>query len=160
MDTSVIIDLIDKKIALLTTIANTSMLWWVSATVLCATLLAGIWRHKELLSNVPSRGLIGGVLYFFFSSIVLYGILVTVMTAFELRDVRLLLGQLGARENLFDPEFLWILLGMPVGTSSFVLFLFVWHVFWRALGRAPANRSHSNGNAVRGHPPLRKELFT
>jgi hypothetical protein len=69
MDTSVIMDLIDKKIALLTTIANTSMLWWVSATVLCATLLAGIWRHQELLSNVPSRRLIGGVLYFFFSSI-------------------------------------------------------------------------------------------
>lgn len=127
MDEIVIMDLIDKKIALLTTIASTSMLWWVSATVFCATILGGIWRYREHIESAPFKRSLGFLLYFFFGSVVLYGLLVTVMTLIEFLDVRMLLSMIGAPANLFDAEFLWILLGVPVGTSSFVIFFLVWH---------------------------------
>lgn len=42
MENEIVIVLIDKKLALLGTIAGASMLWWVSATVFCATLIGGI----------------------------------------------------------------------------------------------------------------------
>ena len=136
MDINTLITLLEKKIALLETIASTSMLWWVSATVLCVTLLAGIWRYQDLVKPAPFRRSMGFLLYFFFTSIVLYGVLVTVVTASGLHEVRLLLSQLGAPSSLFDAEYLWILIGMPIGTSSFLFFLLVWHVLWRSLTRA------------------------
>jgi hypothetical protein len=134
MDEIVIMDLINKKIALLTTIASTSMLWWVSATVFCATILGGIWRYREHIESAPFKNSLGFLPYFFFGSVVLYGLLVTGITLFGFLDVRALLSELGAPANLFDAEFLWIIVGMPVGTSSFVLFLLVWHHMWKSFG--------------------------
>jgi hypothetical protein len=134
MDDIVIMALIDKKLALLTAIASTSMLWWVSSTVFCATLLGGIWRYKDMVQTVPYKKWLAFLLYFFFGSVVLYGFLVTVMTLLEFLDVRMLLTMIGAPANLFDAEFLWILIGVPIGTSSFVIFLLVWHHMWRTFG--------------------------
>ncbi len=136
MDTDTLIALLEKKISLLEIIASKSMLWWVSATVLCVTILAGIYRYQDNIKQAPFRGYMGFPLYFFFSSIVLYGILVTVSTALELQDVRLLLTRLGALSDLFDPEYFWILIGMPIGTGSFLVFLLVWHIMWRSIMRA------------------------
>jgi hypothetical protein len=34
-----------------------------------------------------------------------------------------------------NTEFLWLLIGLPVGTSSFVFMLLVWHGIWRSLGK-------------------------
>jgi hypothetical protein len=134
MDEVIVMELIDKKIAVLTTIATTSMLWWVSATVFCATLLGGIWRYKDQVQTAPFRKHLGFLLYFFYGSVVLYGFVVTAMTLIEFLDVRMLLSMIGAPASLFDAEFLWILLGMPIGTSSFVIFLLVWHHMWRSFG--------------------------
>ena len=76
------------------------------------------------------------LLYFFFVSIVLYGVLVTIVTASGFFDVRVLLSEIGAPASLFDAEYFWILVGMPIGTSSFFLFLVVWHFLWRHLTRS------------------------
>ncbi|NIS81844.1 MAG: hypothetical protein GTO14_16910 [Anaerolineales bacterium] len=138
MDIDTLIALLDKKTSLLETIASTSMLWWVSATVLCVTILAGIYRYQDIVKNAPFRRSMGFLLYFFFSSIVLYGVLVTIITAYELQDVRLLLTRLGAPPDMFDPEYFWILIGMPIGTSSFLILLLVCHVMWRSIIRAEA----------------------
>ena len=140
MESEVVLALLDKKIQLLNTIANTSMLWWVSATVFCATLLGGIWRFHDQIESAPFKRPLGFLLYFFFISVVLYGCLVTIVTAFELRDVQRLLASLGVNRSLFNTEFLWILIGLPVGTSSFIVMLLVWHGIWRSLG-APASAS-------------------
>jgi hypothetical protein len=132
MEDAVVIALIERKIGLLTTIASTSMLWWVPATVFCATTLGGIWRYKDMIQSAPFKRSLGFLLYFFFGSVVLYGFLVSWMTLLEFLDVRALLETLGAPPNLFDAEFFWILLGMPVGTSSFVIFFLVWHHMWKS----------------------------
>jgi hypothetical protein len=138
MESEIVLALIDKKIQLLNAIANTSMLWWVSATVFCATLLGGIWRFHDQIESAPFRRPLGYLLYFFLISVVLYGCLVTVVTAFEWRDVQRLLDSLGANRSLFNTEFAWILIGVPVGTSSFVIILLVWHGMWRSMNRPAA----------------------
>ncbi|WNZ23606.1 hypothetical protein HJG54_12595 [Leptolyngbya sp. NK1-12] len=127
--------LLEKKIELLSTIANTSMLWWVSAVVFCASLLGTIWARKTEVKSLPFRKSLGFLLYFFFTSIVLYGALVTVVTALEFRNVKFFLRELNAPSNLFDADYIWSLVGMPIGTSSFILFLLVWHFLWQSVQR-------------------------
>ena len=135
MPTDPIQQLLAYKIQLLTTIANTSMLWWVSAVVFCASVLGAIWSRRSEAEAILRLKPMGFLLYFFFSSIVLYGLLVTIMVALQYRDIRFLLQKLGDPVSSFDVEYLWILIGMPIGTSSFVIFLAVWHFFWQSMKR-------------------------
>jgi|LakMenE18May11ns_1017448.scaffolds.fasta_scaffold9874352_2 hypothetical protein len=130
--------LLGKKIELLSTIANTSMLWWVSSVVFCASLLGTIWAQKTEIKSLPFRKSLSFLLYSFFTSIVLYGVLVTVITALEFRNIKFLLKELNVPSNLFDANYMWLLVGMPIGTSSFILVLVVWNFLWRSVQRNKA----------------------
>ena len=123
--------LLVKKIDALNTIANTSTLWWVSAVVFCATLLGVIWTKKDEVRKLPFRTALGSLLYVFFASIVAYGTLVTGIVLKQYLDVRYLLGQMTVPLHMFDAEYIWALVGIPIGTSSFVIFLIVWRKLWK-----------------------------
>ena len=135
MQENIIQVILEKKLELLTTIANTSMLWWVSSVVFCAGLLGTIWSRKAEIRVLPFRKSLGFLLYFFFASIVIYGLLVFIVVAVEFHDVRLLLEQLNAPIGLYNAEFMWILIGMLIGTSSFLIFFVVWHLLWYSIRR-------------------------
>lgn len=123
--------LISRKLEFLRTVADTSMQWWVSSVLFCASVLGAMWSRRIEVMVMPYKRQVGFLLTFFFGSIVLYGALVTAITLLDWFSARQLLDVLRAPEDLFNSEFLWILLGVPVGTSSFVLFLVVFRMIWR-----------------------------
>lgn len=138
------------------------MLWWVSATGLCALLLGGVWLKREELGTSTSAVrngiaiLIGG----FLLSVVLYGGHIVLATRTMTAEVQGLCPPSDVLCKMtFATEFRTVGIGVAIGTSSFVLALMAWVAVWWIFlrpGKTPSGLSEEipsqTPNGGKGRP--------
>lgn len=114
------------------------MTWWVSGTVLCATILGLSWVHRDEVrraGRLATHGLFG-LVAIFLGSICIFGIAM-VTQAGRLGDalveacstsVPQRAGECVASDaHLIRSTIVW---GVSIGTTSFVLFAIAWIAAW------------------------------
>src|SRR5262245_18079214 len=70
--------LVELKISQLNSIQSVGMTWWLSYCVLCASIIAGVWKFGQALAGNPLLRALRRALGFFFLSIVTFGAFMTV----------------------------------------------------------------------------------
>lgn len=121
--------LLQHKLDMLDTTANTSMLWWVSSVVFCGYALSASWYYRDEFVKVPRMKLLFLFMTFFFISIVAYGCYICYGIWALYNETSYLVTKLGVRENLLF-EFKGTLSAVAIGTTSFVVVLILWILFW------------------------------
>ena len=129
-------------------IIEVSMTWWVSSTLLCATILGFTWTKREEVREAGDIAFHGAFLLVtvFFVSICLFGVALW-------RAIK----ELGARLReacelpsgtcaVEDADLLSssTQVGVTIGTSSFVLFTVGWIAAWIFMARDPRRASPIN----------------
>ena len=126
--------LIDQKIDFINTVIGICMLWWVSATVFCASILSKIWLSKDEI--IKSKSLVfylGVSLFTFFSSIVIFGCIVIFYITNTQNELTELVGLLGFSDVFYLSELSLFRRGMLCGTSSFFLAWLGWIILFLRL---------------------------
>ena len=123
MEPSTLQKLVELKISQLNSIQSVGMTWWVSSCVLCASIIAGIWKFGQALAGNPLLRALRRALGFFFFSIVAFG---GFMTAHSL----VLAHELSALHADFASRFWWdcfaTSIAYAIATSSFILVTIAW----------------------------------
>lgn len=122
------------------TLGTICMTWWVSATVLCATILGLAWAKRADLRQARPAAMHGlfAIGFIFFASIVLFGIvIIEISTSFgrKLRDACLASSQTTCATSdakTFTRALQW---GVGIGTSSFAFCCIAWIVAWIEVAR-------------------------
>lgn len=121
-----------QKVAFINTVAHVSMIWWVSTVALCVSILAAVWLKKDELKEQGLIKWIGPALFFAFSTIIFYGLLII----FYLNQVQEEISALATilkTSSDYSTELYYFRLAMINGTSSFVMVWIAWIVLWRKL---------------------------
>ena len=130
MDTNVAQFLIQQKLETLRATNEVSMSWWVSSTLLSATILGVVWKNTKAISGIgkPFLGLLTWGLSFFFVSIVLYGLLISSYYVFFLHpSISDLLKGINVETSMFRSEVLVSVAAILNGTTSFIVALLGWY---------------------------------
>jgi hypothetical protein len=114
----------------LRTLMQISMTWWVSATVLCASILGASWvRRRDIRKAGPltTRWLFGSVTMFFLT-IVAYGVTSAVSVADLGNQLQI---ACDATPGRCTPGYAALMssrmqIGLWIGTSSFILYTIAW----------------------------------
>ena len=132
------IDILKLKIDQLQSVQAVGIHWWASSCVLCAGIIAGVWRNRSSLSESrlipPLRVAIG----FFFLSIVIFGFLITFHLFFMAWQVSQLTYGSG-----FVWDFVVTAISYVIATSSFVLATIAWSRLASTFLKAPKAKPHS-----------------
>ena len=123
---------LEQKISFTNMLGNVCMTWWVSSVVFCGSILAAVWLNKQELAASGVIGWLGFVLFFFFATVVCFGILVIRYLDKLQKEISTLAKELN-HEGFFSNELSIFKLGMIDGTSSFALVLIVWVILWIGL---------------------------
>lgn len=116
--------------------ATVGMTWWVSSTILCATILGGVWaKRKDLRGFRPwtQHGFFT-LIAVFVLTIVGFGVLMIVAisnTGAELSDAcSAVVNAGGCKPSDAESLRLSMQWGFSLGTTSFVAFLIAWIGVW------------------------------
>lgn len=128
--------LVEKNLEMATTIADTSMLWWVSSVVFCGSLLGGFWLQRDQINIVSPFALhwICGVVAVFFLSFIAY----PVWVIYSLRELEKQTSMILAAQVPKSPTpliFGQITAALLIGTVTFVLIFLTWLGMWWHLAR-------------------------
>jgi hypothetical protein len=135
-DQEILLALLEKRMDFLNTIADASMLWWVSSVVFCGTIIAAVWLQKEMILNSDLFNGLFGLVTVFFASIVTYGFW-TVWSVSKIgSQIELILeglGEVTISASLYETT--GIIGAIIIGNTSFLLILLAWIVLWARWGR-------------------------
>lgn len=142
--------LIEQKISVMNTLAQVCMIWWVSGTAFCGSILAWIWTKRKELKHAQYLTVLGSVLFVFFLTILGFGGLLVWYTVQLETELGTTLSQLPAGNNwpTFMLEVTVFRYGMLIGSSSFILLLIVWLFMWRRLHNTRTRRRRTPTQAV------------
>lgn len=138
--------LIDLKISIMNTFIQVCMIWWVSGTAFCGSILGWIWTKRSELKHAQYLPVLGTVLTVFFLTILMFGSLIICYTIQLEAGLGNLLSQLtpGNNELAFVLEVTIFKFGMVIGSSSFLLMLVVWIIMWAKLHSHPTEPEKPN----------------
>lgn len=125
---------------ILNTIAGTGMTWWVSATVLCATILGVTWSKREDLKKVEGWWFhsLFALVMLFFLSICVFGVYNTIhaRAAGDAYVDACIQGHqsvcLAGDARQFAEA---VPVGVGIGTTSFIIYSLAWIGAWIAIAR-------------------------
>ena len=131
-----------QKLEMWRTIGNVTMLWWVSAIVLCLSILGAAWTHGHKLKERFHLHVAGVAIMVFFTMVFSYGLLVILYIPRLHEDLVALLAA-GARETTtFDSELWFFRFAMYTGTADYLMVMAVWVIMWihyaRTIGQSPS----------------------
>ncbi|MDR0626555.1 MAG: hypothetical protein LBG11_04720 [Bifidobacteriaceae bacterium] len=125
---------LDRMTQMLDTLANVGMLWWVSATALVAGMLAGVWLQRKQLAAAKRAGRAVypcGIV--FLLTISVFGVALTIEgMRFSAGFSEACRAARKTAPSLCDPNAGELALtdfapwALGIGTSSFLIALFVW----------------------------------
>lgn len=124
----------------LSTIASTGMTWWVSATVLCATILGATWSKRDELKKVEGWWFhsLFALVALFFVSICVFGVWNT-RFAMAARDAYVNACFSGSQAVCLADEAggfgTTVAVSVGIGTTSFIIYLIAWIGAWVAIAR-------------------------
>jgi len=139
MDTETARKLLEQKIAYLNMVGNVSMLWWVTSVVFCVSILVGVWKNKEYLTEqrvIKGNKLINGIgiaVLIFLATVVAYGFFIIRYLGKVQKEISEITVFLNAKNDFFSTELSLFWWAMVNGTSSFVGILILWVCMWRLL---------------------------
>lgn len=123
--------LILEKLEFLRSMYELNMLWWVSAVVFCATMLGFIWAKRVDIYKMKNRKTLAVLIYVFLISVGLYGLISITYGCITMSAMREALPI--EYSTLFDPEYKIFIYSMMVGTSSFIIVVYLWHCLWQEI---------------------------
>jgi cytochrome bd-type quinol oxidase subunit 2 len=131
----------DQLFATLEMIASLGMTWWVSATVLCAGIVGSVWVKRKEVRQISEgvRRKFSYLIFSFFCTVILFGVVLMVVTAgtgVGLVEACKQVDRSGGCKAV-DAYLLWIcmVLGLMIGTTSFVAVAKAWTMMWRHISR-------------------------
>jgi hypothetical protein len=143
--------LLKTKFDVLTILVHAFMIWWVSATAFCGSIVAVTWSNRRSLREITpgSTKILCVVVFIFFTSIHTFGWLGMVETTQLQRDTDAILSQLGVPngEGYGHTEFFWFKYSILLANVSFVLVSLLWIAigYWLLKGsRALLAGHHQN----------------
>jgi hypothetical protein len=118
--------------------ANVCMLWWVSSVVFSASILSTIWLKGDEIKRSPWLNSFGAVITCLFLSMLVFGGW-TVAASYQIQqEVTAILTRMGEKQHHSVPLFRALMVGVGIGSTSFLLALLVWLKMWISLRRTPA----------------------
>lgn len=133
--------ILGQKLELWRTIGNVTMLWWVSAIVLCMSTLAAVWTHRASLekrSHVHVVGIAGAL---FFGMIFSYGVAVILYIPHLRSDLAVLLAARSENTTPFESELQFFRHAMYLGTGNYILVNAAWVMMWRHLASSDRDQN-------------------
>ena len=122
--------LLERNFIFVEQIASTTMTWWVSSIVFCATILGLSWWHRDRLALLPFLHIVCGVIFLFLLSFPAYAFLIWHGVDMFESEIKLLLASAKAINHL-PPSFQVIKIAVLMGALCFcgclVLWILVWH---------------------------------
>jgi hypothetical protein len=132
MDEEALRALLEHKLSFLETVAQTTMAWWVSSIVFCATVIAIFWGRRQDVVMLPGLNIVCSLVSVFLFSFPVYAAWVIYGTHrihLETQDILL---QLGLPTDLLF-EFTGVKVAVSIGGTVFVLMFLTWIYVWRRL---------------------------
>lgn len=123
---------ITHKFSMLDLLANTSMLWWVSSIVFCATIIAAVFTHKEKLCKLPHIHFACFLVTLFFLTFPAYGFWI-IYCSNQIQSELLLLLKEANRDTVGLYEFETLRGGLLFGMINFILVFLAWCWLWNLI---------------------------
>jgi hypothetical protein len=139
MDCSTIEKVVELKVSQLNSIQSVGMSWWVGSCVLCASIIAGVWKFGHDLANSPLLGALRIAIGFFFLSIVAFGAFMTVHSLVLTRQLLRLKSELASK---FWWDCVATGIAYAIATSSFILVTIAWFALLRNLSPVSIQLGH------------------
>ena len=114
-------EILKLKLDQLHSIQSAGITWWTSSCLLCAGIIAGVWRYRESLTTSPLLTSLRVAIGFFFLSIVVFGLLITLHLCILYSQVSHLAGG-----KDFTLDFAVTAISYLIATSSFVFASVAW----------------------------------
>jgi hypothetical protein len=127
--------LLEHKLSFLDTLASVGMSWWVSGIVFCATILAGCWWKRDLVTSIPYFHFFCLTVTVFYFSVVGFGVLMAIQTGRLEADVDTLLQAMQHPDKTSHTDFRIVKYGYLIGSTSFSLITLCWLALWRILSK-------------------------
>ena len=134
MNNEVLKILLDHKLSFLDTIAQTSMLWWVSSIVFCCTIIAVLWHRREDIIKIPGLNMVCFLITVLLASFPVYAIWVILGTNKIEYETKYILKTLELPTDLLF-EFTGIKIALFIGGTTFFLVLIAWLWIWKKLNQ-------------------------
>ena len=132
--------LLDRKLAFLTTVAQTTMTWWLSSMVFCVTMVGAFWWFRSAVANLPGLNYICSVVFAFLLSFPIYAAWIIYGTdRLEKEATRIAASLRVPMGNFF--EYRGVKIAVLIGAINFSLVVLVWCYVWFLLNQlrtAPA----------------------
>jgi hypothetical protein len=132
--------LLEHKLSFLETVAQTTMAWWVSSIVFCATVIAIFWGRREDVVTLPGLNLVCSLVSVFLFSFPIYAAWVVYGTHQIRLETQHILTQLGQPTDLLF-EFTGVEVAVSIGGIVFSLMFFTWIYVWRRLNEVRISRA-------------------
>jgi hypothetical protein len=140
MEPIVIEKIVELKVNQLGSLQSVGMAWWAGSCVLCASIIAGVWRFGRVLSTNPLLPALRRAIGFFFLSIVAFGAFMTAHLLILANSLTVLNAPIASAVWW---EFIATSISFAIATSSFVLVTIAWFSLVRSLRQASLPASHS-----------------
>jgi hypothetical protein len=126
--------LLKAKFDVLIILVHVFMLWWVSATAFCASIVGATWYKKESLQEISllSTNVLCAVIFIFFTSIHTFGWFGVIQAGQLQRHTDAILRQLKIPNDdcYGHTEFYWFKHSILLANVSFVLVSIIWVGVW------------------------------
>ena len=122
---AIIKSLIEKNIDSLIMLGNVGMLWWVSATVFCLSIIKSVYSENTISKAKSINTPITIIISVLITSIVCFGIMAAITVDKLHLETKRLLSLLNFY-NDYGILFKGVYLGYLIGSTSFLLFLLIW----------------------------------
>ena len=132
--------LLTHKFSTLDLMANTSMLWWVSSIVFCATIIATVYTHRAELCKLPHIHWVCLLITLFFLTFPAYGCWIIYSSQQIQSELMVLLKEV-KRDAVGLHEFKVLRVGLCFGMINFILIFCAWGWLWYLIGKERGNGS-------------------
>lgn len=132
MDEETLRVLLDQKLSFLGIIAQTTMTWWVSSAVFCATAIAVFWVWRDDVVKLPGLNMICFMVSVFLFAFPLYAIWIIISTKMLGAEAQHILANLSGGGDLLI-EFQTVMVAIAIGGIVFLLMFFTWLFIWKML---------------------------
>lgn len=136
MTEEAILTLLASRLEIARTVADTTMLWWVSSIVFCGSILVGVWLEQERLLKKLSAGKLrwlGRTATFLLAMFFAYPIWICYAMGRFKGEAAALLSRLGDPTLAMPFDFSAIQVAVGIGLVTFLPGFVLWLVLWRHL---------------------------